>query len=93
MPIKLNDFNLDYEQAVIDIDKIKLSPFQVRKFSSEEKDKELARSILKDGLIQAIVVRPNNGHFESIAGGRRVEAIRKYTDIKAIPAQFFYFDI
>jgi len=67
MSKKLDDFKLDYEQAIIGINKIKLSPFQVRKFSSEDKYKELAQSILRDGLIQPIVGRPNNGHFESIA--------------------------
>ncbi|MBW1855844.1 MAG: ParB N-terminal domain-containing protein, partial [Deltaproteobacteria bacterium] len=40
-----------------------------------------------DGLIEPIVVRPVNGHYETIAGGRRVEAIREYTGIKAIPAR------
>ncbi len=92
MSKKLNDFMLDYQQAMIDVNKIKTSPFQVRKFSDEDKKKELAQSILTDGLIQHIVVCLNNGHFETIAGGRRVEAIRKYTDIKEIPARIVNVD-
>ena len=72
---------------MIDVDKIKPSPFQVRKFSHEDKEKELAQSILRDGLIEPIVVRSRNGHYETIAGGRRVASIRKYTGIKTIPAR------
>ena len=59
------------------MNKIKLSPYQVRQCSSEVKKKELAQGILLDRLIEPIVVRPVNGHYETIAGGRRVEAILK----------------
>ncbi len=75
-------------QRLIDIKKIVPSPFQVRKHRDEEKLKELAASILRDGQIAPIVVRRNgkNGNYQNIAGGRRLEAIRKYTDIKVILA-------
>ena len=68
MPKKLKDFKLDYKQTAIDVDKIKPSPFQVRKFFDVDKKKELAGSIQRDGLIQPIVVRRKNGHPEIIAG-------------------------
>ncbi len=57
MPRKLNGFKLDYKQTVFDINKIKPSPFQVRKFFAEDKKKELGGSIQRDGVIQPIVVR------------------------------------
>jgi ParB/RepB/Spo0J family partition protein len=87
MPKKLNDFKLDSQQTVIDVDKIKPSPFQVRKFFDVDKKKELAGSIQRDGVIQPIVVRFKNGHPEIIAGGRRVQAIQEFTEIKTVPAR------
>jgi hypothetical protein len=42
MSKKPNKMKLDHEQTVVDVDKIKPSPFQVRKFSNEDKKKELA---------------------------------------------------
>jgi hypothetical protein len=87
MPKKLDDFKLDYKQTVIDVNKIEPSPFQVRKFFDEDKKKELAGSIQRNGLIQPIVVRRKNGHPEIIAGERRVQAIRDYTGIKSVPAR------
>ena len=73
---------------LIDIKRIVPSPFQVRKHRDEEKLKELAASIMRDGMIAPVVLRCNgrNGTFQNIAGSRRVEAVRKYTDIKAVPA-------
>ena len=87
MPKKLDDFKLDCEQTVIDVNKIEPSPFQVRKFFDEDKKRGLAGSIQRNGLIQPIVVRRKNGHPEIIAGERRVQAIRDYTGIKSVPAR------
>jgi len=74
---------------LIDVKKIDPSPFQIRKYRDEGKLKELAASIQRSGLIEPIVVRRNgkNGNYQNIAGGRRLEAILKYTDIKTIQAQ------
>ena len=77
----------------IDVNKIDPSPFQCRKFSDEDKVKELAESIDRDGLIEPIVVRrKDNGRYEIIAGHRRVQAVREYTDWKTIPAQIIRVD-
>jgi len=38
---------------------------------------ELTASIIEKGLLQPIVVRPNNGGFEVVAGYRRLEAFRR----------------
>ena len=74
---------------LIDVKKIDPSPFQIRKHRDEGKLKELGASIQRSGLIEPIVVRRNgkNGNYQNIAGGRRLEAILKYTDIKTIQAQ------
>jgi len=72
---------------LINVKKIDASPFQHRKYMDEEKLKELALSIQRDGLIQPIVVRSRNGRFQLIAGERRWRAVRDYTDLKAIEAR------
>ena len=87
MPKKPNDIKPAYKQSVVDVDKIKPSPYQVRKFFDEDKKKGLAQSIQQDGLIQPIVVRRKNGNPELIAGERRVQAIRDYTGIKSLAAR------
>ncbi|MEE8398792.1 MAG: ParB N-terminal domain-containing protein, partial [Desulfobacterales bacterium] len=48
--------------------------------------------ILLDGLISPILVRPAGGHFELIAGERRVRAMREYTDWQAIEAKIIEID-
>jgi len=52
--------NKDYQFSfhMIDIKKIDPSPYQHRKYFDEESLKELGESILRDGLIEPIVVRP-----------------------------------
>ena len=87
MSKKPNNIKLDYKLSVVDVHKIKPSPYQVRKYFDEGKKKGLAQSIQQDGLIQPIVVRRNNGYPEIIAGERRVQAIRDYTGIKSVPAR------
>ncbi len=87
MAKKQPKIKLDYKLSVVDVHKIKPSPYQVRKFFDEDKKKGLAQSIRQDGLIQPIVVRYNNGRPEIIAGERRVQAIRDYTGIKSVPAR------
>ena len=78
---------------LIDLKLIDPSPFQVRKYSDEDKAKELAVSIKREGLIEPIVVRcKDDGRYEIIAGHRRVQAVRDYTDWKTIPAQIIKVD-
>ena len=79
-------------QKNIDLKLIDPSPFQVRKYSDEDKAKELAVSIKREGLIEPIVVRTKGNRYEIIAGHRRVEAVREYTDWKTIPAQIIKAD-
>src|SRR5437588_3737301 len=49
-------------------------PFQPRKDFSSEALRELADSIKEQGIVQPLIVRERNGHFELIAGERRWRA-------------------
>ncbi|MFA6664970.1 MAG: ParB/RepB/Spo0J family partition protein [Armatimonadota bacterium] len=72
--------------AEIDIDKIRLNPFQPRKSFNEERLLELAESIRANGVIEPIVVRPfPGGAFELVAGERRFRASVR-AGLKKIPA-------
>lgn len=68
------------------IDLISRCPFQPRRRFEESALRELADSIVAQGLIQPIVVRPKEGGYELIAGERRWRAMQlaKLHTIKAI---------
>jgi ParB family chromosome partitioning protein len=53
---------------------IKPCPFQPRKDFSPESLRELADSIREQGIVQPLIVRERDGHFELIAGERRWRA-------------------
>ena len=58
------------------------------KYFDEDSLKELGASILLDGLIEPIVVRPQKKErFQLIAGERRLRAIKYYTDMTNIQAK------
>ncbi len=69
---------------LIDIEKIDLSPFQHRRHISDDKLRELAVSIMQDGLIEPVVLRRCNGRFQLICGERRLRAVKEYTDNSTI---------
>ena len=54
---------------------IKASPFQPRRHFDPVQIEELAASIRERGLIQPLVVRKVDGHYELIAGERRLRAV------------------
>ncbi len=87
MSKKQHNIELDYIHRVIDVKKIDPSPYQIRKHFDEDKLKELAATIRREGLIGPIMVRLNGGRYELIAGERRLRAVRDYTEIKAIAAR------
>ncbi|MEN8213241.1 MAG: ParB/RepB/Spo0J family partition protein [Pseudomonadota bacterium] len=58
----------------IGIDLIKRGRFQPRRNFDEERLRELADSITAQGVLQPIVVRPVDDHYEIIAGERRWRA-------------------
>jgi ParB family chromosome partitioning protein len=66
-------------QAVRDlsISEIDPNPYQTRTHFDEQSLNELAASILVNGIVQPIVVRPSNGRYQLIAGERRWRASKK----------------
>jgi ParB family chromosome partitioning protein len=58
----------------IALDEIRSSPFQPRKEFKPETLNELIESIRERGIIQPLIVRQVNGHYELIAGERRWRA-------------------
>jgi len=66
-------------QAVRDlpVTEIDPNPYQTRNHFDEQALNELAASILVNGIVQPIVVRPNNGRFQLVAGERRWRAMKK----------------
>ena len=92
MPITDNK-NYSFSFSTIDINKIDPSPYQHRKYFDEEGLRELGVSIVQDGLIEPIIVRPQkNGRFQLIAGERRLRAIKDYTDMTSIQAKIAVVD-
>ena len=60
--------NYSFSFKMIDIKKVNPSPYQHRKFFDEESLRELGASIVRDGLIEPIIVRPQKkGRFQLIA--------------------------
>jgi len=84
---KQPNIKLDYKHRLVDVNKIDPSPFQVRKFFDAHKQKELAESIKRDGVIEPIVVRPKGSRYEIIAGERRFRAVRDFTEMETIQSQ------
>ena len=60
----------------IAISDLQPSPYQPRTVFEEESLKELARSIVENGIIQPIIVRKIDEHYEIIAGERRWRAAK-----------------
>src|SRR5437868_3879917 len=59
------------------ISEIDPNPYQTRTNFDEQALNELAASILVNGIVQPIVVRPNNGRYQLVAGERRWRASQK----------------
>jgi ParB family chromosome partitioning protein len=70
----------------IPINRIRPNPHQPRREFKEESLRELADSILAEGLLQPVVVRRKDDIFELIAGERRWRACQQLK-LKVIPAR------
>jgi ParB family chromosome partitioning protein len=70
----------------IHVDEIVSNPFQPRTVFDENSIRELAQTIRTHGIIQPIIVRRHQEHYELIAGERRWRAVRTlgWTTIPAI---------
>ncbi len=73
----------------LDIDSIRLNPYQPRKYFNKESLQELASSIKEHGLIQPVVVIEDIDGFMLIAGERRLRAsqLAGLKSIKAVVAK------
>lgn len=69
----------------LDIDQIKPNPAQPRRRFDPESLAELTASIKSTGILQPVVVVPENGYFKIIVGERRWRAAQK-AGLKKIPA-------
>lgn len=69
----------------IRLDQIDDNPYQTRKFFDEELLEELADSIKASGVVQPIVVRPQDGRYVLVLGERRCRA-SKLAGKETIPA-------
>src|SRR5215204_6737583 len=69
----------------IDIDLIDPNPDQPRSHFAESALEELSRSIVANGVVQPIVVRPRGGRYEIVAGERRWRAAQR-AGLRRIPA-------
>ena len=65
------------EALRVPIDQIRPNPHQPRATFSEQQIEELADSIREKGVLQALLVRRVGGHFELIAGERRLRAAQR----------------
>ncbi|MFP4069214.1 MAG: ParB/RepB/Spo0J family partition protein [Verrucomicrobiota bacterium] len=61
----------------IPVKDVKPNPYQPRREINPEQIEELANSIQSEGLLQPIVVRRKDGHYELIAGERRLRAFEQ----------------
>ena len=72
------------EMQAIPLSALKPSPKNARKTASKT-IAELAASIAAHGLIQSLAVEKVNGHFEVVAGNRRLEALQLLLKSKRLP--------
>lgn len=82
----LEDFDLVEESKIkyVKLDLLKPNPNQPRKRFSESSLSELAQSIKEKGILQPIIVRERDDHYEIIAGERRWRA-SKLAGLEEVP--------
>jgi len=78
-PAEPNGPSAPQGQAIRDlpIGEIDPNPYQTRTTFDEQALNELAASILVNGIVQPIVVRPQSGRYQLVAGERRWRACQK----------------
>ncbi|EKY29635.1 ParB/RepB/Spo0J family partition protein [Clostridium celatum] len=80
-----NEANKSNGVELININLIKSTDNQPRKYFDDEKIMELAESIKHNGIIQPIILKKDNSEFVIVAGERRWRAA-KLAHIKEVPA-------
>ncbi|HOP50089.1 MAG TPA: ParB/RepB/Spo0J family partition protein [Ignavibacteriales bacterium] len=81
LPIEVDPSSI----SKLDVDLIDPNPFQPRKEFDRDALDELKKSILQNGLIQPITVRPFNNRYQLISGERRLRSFKEL-GFKTIPA-------
>ncbi|UCD54668.1 MAG: ParB/RepB/Spo0J family partition protein [Candidatus Omnitrophota bacterium] len=86
IPEKIATSDMAEKVDKIKISSIKPNKLQPRKKFNSEKLKELKDSIKEKGVIQPVIVRPNEDGYELIAGERRFRAVKElgYDEIPVI---------
>ncbi|MBI4403180.1 MAG: ParB/RepB/Spo0J family partition protein [Deltaproteobacteria bacterium] len=72
------------EFFLCDIEKIVPNTYQPRKIFTKEAQDELVESVKTHGIIQPLIVRQRDGHYELIAGERRWRAAQR-AGLKQVP--------
>ena len=70
--------------AELDVEQLKPNPLQPRMKFNDQAIDELAQSIKESGIVQPVLVVPDNGHYKIIVGERRWRAAKK-AGLKKIP--------
>jgi len=72
--------------ARVPLERIRPNPFQPRSQFAEAEIAELAESIRSAGLLQPLILRARNDHYEIVAGERRFRAARQagLADVPAV---------
>ena len=79
------------ELASIAVSRIFANRYQPRRFFDEESLKELASSILSNGILEPLLLRPIPDGYELVAGERRLRAA-KMAGLGEVPAIVRFFD-
>ncbi len=90
---------MDEKFEMVKIDRLVESPWNPRRKYDEKKLKELTASVKEKGIIEPLIVRPQNGKLEIVSGHRRFRAgkeaklteapaiVREYTDKEVVEIQ------
>lgn len=70
--------------AEVEIDKVQPNPQQPRTIFDDQSIEELARSIRETGIIQPVLVVPEEDHYRIVVGERRWRAARK-AGLRSLP--------
>ena len=71
------DVESESPTATVNIDKIRLSAKQPRRYFDPEKLNQLVQSVKEHGILQPLLVRAVDGEYELVAGERRLRAAKE----------------
>lgn len=77
--------------ADLPVAEIEPNPYQPRTVFNEVALQELSASIQQHGVLQPIIVRTHNGHYQLVSGERRLQASRR-ANLRTIPAVIHTYD-